>query len=129
MKPYRFFGAFMAWTFILIALIFSLGCGPSRSYETITPEEYCPVVEVENGNWADVVVYMTNPRQRLGFVTGHTTKDIVACDLDGRPSEFEIRAIGGAFRLPLRGAIGYVSPGTYIKIYVGPTPNLSFIVG
>ena len=116
----------------LVAILLLSGCSTGRpygQYGEIRPDEYCPTVEVENANWADVAVYMTSPRQRIGFVGGHTTKDLSVCDLKGRPSEFEVRAIGGAFRLPLKGSIGYVSSGSYIKIYVGPTINLSFIIG
>jgi hypothetical protein len=122
-----FFGSVVA--LFIAMIVFLSGCAPKEYYGVAGPEDRCPVVTVENANWADVAIYMTSPYQRIATVTGHTEKDITVCRLEGRPAEFHIRAIGGAFKLTLRGAIDYVGSDTWIKIYVGPSPNLSFIIG
>ncbi len=86
-------------------------------------------MEVENNSYWDVRVYQDNPRQRLGFVGGHTTVALKACQLEGRPPHFEVRAMGNAFTLTLRGTGSYVEAGQRIGIVVGATPNMSHVIG
>lgn len=106
----------------LLALLL-LACGGGY-YERSVPGRRCATLSVENENFADVRIYQEyNP---LMTVVGHTTAERALCSI-GLPARFRVRAIGGAFDFWLIGSQPYVEAGAFVPIYIGPTPNLSFI--
>lgn len=86
------------------------------------------MVEVENDNWSRVTIH-TIDGYLVGRVNGHTSKDFTVCPLAQHRPIFKVRAIANAFNITLDAGGPAVSDGGYVKIYIGPTPNLSYAIG
>lgn len=93
------------------------------------PREECATLTVHNQNFADVNVRLHSPSRRIGMVTGHTTKVFLLCDEVSRRPVFDLHAIGGGFDKQVTSTSSQINPGAMIILVIGPTPNLSRVIG
>ena len=115
----------------LLALALSTAACASRSRDTSdSPADRGPtVVEVDNGNFADVVVYALSTGQyyRLGEVTGHDRANLTLPQNLNTVNSLRLVAD------PIGSSNSYFSeqilfgPGDILVLRVGPTMNLSSV--
>ncbi len=108
---------------LVFVVLVSVSCG-GRTYQGQLP---CPVLTVENRNFADVVIRVEG--YRVGMAPGLRRTEFRACMLRDRPSTFDIHAFGGAFDFRLSGIGSRILPEDEITIVIGPVPNLSYVIG
>jgi hypothetical protein len=115
---------------LTLASVIAVACSAPRT--EIVPGWYgsvdatCPIVTVENHNFADVTVYFTPRQRRLGTVNGYQTEDFKLCGSVGQPSRFRLDAIGDAINQTVEGATR-IDVGSHVLVRIGHTAGHSFV--
>lgn len=117
--------AMVGMLLVLLGVLMT-GCVGQADEMTIAPGgDDCPVLVIENQNFADVHVYLTEKMESLGRVTGLTTSIVRMCRHVDAVAELELHAVGGAFGGVLQnaGAPRFVRGGVYHLVIAGYAPS------
>lgn len=120
-----------SWISWAVALMLLMGCGhagPQTHRWSERPGEECPVIEVENRAFEDIVVRFPPRSERLGIVTGNTTEEFQSCGWLGLRSRFTFDAIGDRFSYPLEGSHSF-QLGDRLLFVIQNNGRLSYVVG
>jgi hypothetical protein len=86
------------------------------------------VVEVQNDNWSRVTIHHVDGFL-IGRVNGHSSESFEVCQLTHRKPYVNVRAIANAFSFRMGYDTMEMAPNGIAWIYIGPTPNLSYVIG
>jgi hypothetical protein len=86
------------------------------------------VVEIQNDNWSRVTVRHVDGFL-IGRVNGHSTEHFEVCQLAQKRPQVYVRAIANAFSFRMGRDTSEMARNGIAWIYIGPTPNLSYVIG
>lgn len=128
------------WQDIKLGAVASILLGMLSLYACVTPStrqidlnpraEDCPVLVIENRNFADVVVSLAEPRHRLAFAPGLAVTIVQFCRPVRPRARVLLHAVGGSFDGSLENSGGaYFERGGVYELNIAPDPRTSFLIG